>query len=231
VSDIVLKVGVKWSYRFNVWIMLASVMAEAGVPKAAWWKKLENFLNERMLWEDPKQAPLISSTRLRVLLEEAEPRFAVANSLLLPSGMRFADACRLRARDVTWLGTQSLSIRVRQTKTIRSRRHQRWLVITIPRSLAMPLHQRLQDLEPTDEIISVSYRSYLGYLKRKLGADVSTYSIRRTVLNIMAQKVKRLEELQLVTMHRTSEQLRWYLDAPLQDESRDQLRLTAWHDM
>jgi integrase len=233
VADIVLNVGRKWSYRFQVWILLRTVMTESGILEAKWWKKLETFLNQRMLWEDPTQAPLVSPSCLRVLLNETDPRFAVANSLLLPSGMRFADACRLRACDVAWLDDQSVSIRVRQTKTIRSRRHQRWLVLRIPRPLSVALHRRLSVLafNPMREVITVGYREYLAYLKRKLGANVTTYSIRRTVINIMARKVKKLEDLQLVTMHRTANQLRWYLDAPLQDESRVQKKLSSWHCM
>jgi integrase len=229
VEDMVLSAGKKWSYRLNVWIMLRSILTEQGCKREKWWKKLEERIHESLLWEDPKKAPRLSMMQLHTLLGESSESYAVANALILPSGMRFADAARIRVCDIVSLKKGVATVRVRRTKTIRRRRHQRWLSLAIPLSLLPALRRRIKEATPTAPLVAISYSSYLRYLKRKLGPMVATYSLRRTVLNIMAERVQNIEQLQEVTFHRTKEQLRWYLDKPLPDELSTQVHATSWH--
>jgi integrase len=163
------------------------------------------------------------------MLEESSESYAVANALMLPSGMRFADAARIRVCDIVSLSNGVATVRIRRTKTIRRRRHQRWLSLAIPKSLLPAIRRRLREAAPTSPVISIGYSAYLRYLKKNLGPMAATYSLRRTVLNIMAERVQNIEQLQEVTFHRTKEQLRWYLDKPLPDELSTQVHATSWH--
>jgi hypothetical protein len=76
----------------------------------------------------------------------------------------------------------------------------------------------------------MSYRSFLQKLKTLTGdPEVTTYSIRRTVFELMRLRVKNIEEMAQVTLHANKDQLRWYLEYPLPDESRIQIKATSWH--
>lgn len=229
VEDLVLSAGSKWSYRFNVWIILRTILVENGYPRRPWWKKLENRIQLMLLWEDPKQAPILTSGQLKALAREEDPNFALVNALILPSGMRFADAARIRSRDVIFFREGLACIRIRQTKTIRKRKDQRWLCLQIPAPLQKVFKKTRKECQPSEPLVKVTYSRYLHYLKRKLGPSVATYSLRRTVINLMASRVQTIGQLQQVTLHRTEEQLRWYLEAPLPDELKIQAHATAWH--
>jgi integrase len=228
VEEIVCMAGSKWSYRLNVWIVIRGILLDSGQRKEGWWKNLEQRIHHQLLWEDPKKAERLTPSQLSVLATEKNQRFAVANALILPSGMRFADAAKIRNLDIQIRG-QAAMIRIRQSKTIRQRRHQRWLSLLIPRTLLKAVCSRLQKGRPEDFLIQVQYPEYLQYLKRTLGSQYTTYSVRRSVLNLMAQRVRSIEELQKTTLHRTTDQLRWYLDEPLPDEADAQIHATSWH--
>lgn len=231
VRDLVNTAGTKWSYRLNVWIVLRTILLESGVKKEKWWKELETHINLRLLWEDPKKAPRLSSNQVQILVSETQLRYAVINALMLPSGMRFRDASRIRAMDVVRLTAKGLAmIRIRQTKTIRKRQHQRWLSLMIPHRLLPAFTERLSMSLPTEPLVQVSYGGYLKYIKRTLGQAFSTYSIRRTAFNEMAPRVRTIRKLQQVTLHRTAQQLRTYLDLPMPDEYENQMHATRWYD-
>jgi len=58
---------------------------------------------------------------------------------------------------------------------------------------------------------------------------VSTYSIRRTVFEMIRRRVSSIEEMMRVTLHFNAESLRWYLEAPLEDDRKIQMHATSWH--
>eukprot|EP00760_Papus_ankaliazontas_P010392 PhM_4_TR14266/c0_g1_i3/m.59648 len=188
--------------------------------------RLFRVLEEALLWEEPKKAPLLSSAQLSRLLQEKEPS---SDTGVGPTvGARFADVARIRAVDVS-LKQGTLAIRVRQQKNIRKRVHQRWLTLAIPDSLVPHLGQRLRACRPHDPIVTQTYRQFLAYLKTRLGPTYTTYSIRRTIFEILRQRLGSIEEIQKVTLHANKEQLRWHLERPTRDEMSAQLTATSWH--
>lgn len=217
----------KWSYRLNILILLSTILKEAGWPVERL-KSLRKAIDLKLLWEDPDKARLLSDVEVRRLLMEPVQRWAVVNALMLPVGMRFADSARIRAMDAATSSTGLLTLRIRQAKNIRSRKHQRWLQMQVPPTLLRHIMDRLKQARPEHPLVTVTYNQYLQYLKRTLSPSVSTYSLRLTSLNAMAAKVRTIEELQRVTFHRSAEQLRWYLNQPLRDDANLQIQTSQW---
>eukprot|EP00760_Papus_ankaliazontas_P013082 PhM_4_TR15644/c2_g1_i2/m.6800 len=213
----------------NILIALETALARVGWRKTAELKDLRKNIERHLLWEDPKKARELTDDEILTLMSETEPEFAVVNSLLIPFGMRFADAARVRICDVESVQGNVCTLRIRQAKNILKRAHQRWHSMVIPSQLLGHLKQRLRSGDPRCPLITVGYRQYQRYLKRTISRTVSTYSIRITALNRMAQRVATVEELQKVTLHRNADQLRRYLNRPLKDETDLQTRVTAWH--
>eukprot|EP00760_Papus_ankaliazontas_P024551 PhM_4_TR2388/c2_g1_i3/m.10372 len=151
---------------------------------------------------------------------------------MLPSGSRFADAARIRGSDVASLSADGvMTLRVHQAKNIRKRSHQRWLQLRVPRFLCPHLRLRLSQCHPDQPLVQMTYRAFLLFLKKFLNnKSVTTYSVRRTVFEMLRRRVATIEDMMKVTLHRNADQLRWYLEAPLMDESKVQLHATSWHE-
>eukprot|EP00760_Papus_ankaliazontas_P024558 PhM_4_TR2388/c3_g3_i1/m.10355 len=139
---------------------------------------------------------------------------------MLPSGSRFADAARIRGSDVASLSADGvMTLRVHQAKNIRKRSHQRWLQLRVPRFLCPHLRLRLSQCHPDQPLVQMTYRAFLSFLKKFLNnKSVTTYSVRRTVFEMLRRRVATIEDMMKVTLHRNADQLRWYLEAPLMDE-------------
>lgn len=217
----------KWSYRMNILINLEVMLRKAGwdVSKL---KPLRKKIELKLLYEDPKKARTLSPLEVRRLVYEPEARFAIVNGLMLPFGMRFQDACRIRVMDVEQVKGTTLTVRIRQAKNIRRRSHQKWHVMSVPRPLMWALLSRLKEASQASPLVTVTYAQFLAYLKKTLDKSVSTYSIRLTALNAMAERVRSIEELQRVSLHRNADQLRWYLNKPLKDDADLQAMATRW---
>lgn len=233
---ILISVDRKWSTRLNYLIHLSTRVGQEAAPtskalKAAI-KAAKRKIDLEMCWEEAKKAPLLSNQQIRQLSRESDPKMAVLFALMLPAGSRFADVQRLRPMDVVAFDVQTgtLVLKVKQAKNIRARRHQRFQCLRIPVPLRLPLRTRLSACPPGQTIIEVSYRHLMRYLKAKFGPQVTSYSIRRTVLNLMRGCVSTIEEMATATLHRNTDQLRMYLDAPLPDEARTQIAATSWHE-
>eukprot|EP00760_Papus_ankaliazontas_P011229 PhM_4_TR14691/c3_g5_i6/m.68273 len=84
----------------NILIALETALARVGWRKTAELKDLRKNIERHLLWEDPKKARELTDDEILTLMSETEPEFAVVNSLLIPFGMRFADAARVRICDV-----------------------------------------------------------------------------------------------------------------------------------
>lgn len=224
--------GRKWSTRLNYLIDLQTSLNRRGelvpVLRVAL-KSVKKVIEEMLLREVPNKASMLTPAQLGLLAHETDPRFAVTLSLMLPAGARFADVARLRRSDVVDFVDSVLCLRVAQAKNIRSRKHQRFLSLSIPRSLSPFLLARILVAAPSEALVQVSYAEMMRYLKAKLGSGVTTYSIRRSVFDQIRRRVRTIEEMAQVTLHRSTDQLRWYLEAPLPDEIATQVSASSWH--
>lgn len=224
----------KYSTQLSRLIRLMSALPRAGVklPPVAELRRLRKSLEVLLLRESPKKAEKASGAQISSLIRAAERQevFAVPLALMIPAGARFQDVARIRAEDVEELNREGvLTYRVFQAKNVRRRQHQRWLSMHLPPRLAPALARRILTCPAGRNLVEVSYQRFLRWMKQAPGCrTLSTYSIRRFVLNTMALGVSTLSELQAITLHRNAEQLRWYLDAPLADEVKAQLSATSW---
>eukprot|EP00760_Papus_ankaliazontas_P021641 PhM_4_TR18715/c1_g3_i11/m.62398 len=191
----------KWSTRRNKLVSILTSLRRRGIDIRKAPEIIDTFklIDEALLWEDPTKAPLLSCAQMKLLLHEKDPTTAVTLSLMLPSGARFADVARIRTRDVS-LTNDQLMIRVRQQKNIRRRGLQRWLTVTVPQALLPYLRCRLLQAPPEETIIRQTYRQFLNYIKLRLGPRYTTYSIRRSVFEILRQRLDSLEQIQRVTL-------------------------------
>jgi len=124
------------------------------------------------------------------------------------------------------------TLRIFQAKNIRKRLHQKWLTQRIPRQLLPFLVKRMNEAAKEDEpLVNTTYAEFLHFLRTTLkDPEVATYSVRRTVFEKLRQNSNSIEDMILVTMHFRKEMLRWYLEAPLPDESNLQWKVTSWHE-
>jgi hypothetical protein len=224
----------KKSYLQNILINLEVMATRRGLNLRSFQviKNLEKSLNLLLLRERPEKAKMISLPEVQLLLKNVTEETGVALALMLPTGARFQDIQRIQKEDIITMPTKTkpvLSMRIYQTKTIRKRLHQRWLTMTIPRQLVKYLEQRLESVLMGEKIVTISYRKFMNWIKNTTGnPQLSTYSLRLRTLEELRRRATSIEEIQMVSFHRNPDQLRWYLEAPLPDEMRTQMRLTSW---
>jgi integrase len=227
------QIGRKWSYRKSLLIHLLTALRHRGLElyRHPIIRRALATMDQHLLREVPQKAPLLTAAQLNRLMRCPVPEYAVPLALMLPAGARFADACRIQAGDIASIDPSGkMTYRVFQAKNIRQRRHQKWFVMTIPKPLLPALQLRWWAAPPSARLVTVTYRMFLRFLKIYIGDEkVSTYSIRRTVFEMLRRRVKNIEQMTVVTMHRNQDQLRWYLEAPLPDEANIQAFATAWH--
>ena len=179
-------------------------------------------------------APQLTLNQIARLMNEVrDPRMAVVLALMLPSGSRFADVARMVPSDfVRWNPLTGLAdIRVHQQKNIRKRLHQRWVSQNVPLALAKYLTMRLALGRSSNvPLVEVGYWEFLDFLKKFLGdRSVSTYSVRRTVFEMMRRRCRTIEDMMKATLHFNADMLRWYLELPMEDDRRIQVHATSWH--
>jgi hypothetical protein len=222
---------IKESYRLSIFLKLITEARRRGFQSESKVPQLKDYQKalELRLLREPKKAPILTRQQLLDLATTTHKEMQIPLALILPTGARFADAARILAKDILGSQRPSVSIRIFRTKTIRSRRHQRYLSLTIPQPLWQPLQRQLAKCPRNDPLIQVSYDQFLRFLKQTCGPLTTTYSLRRGVFEQMRLQVSSLEEMTAVTFHRSTEQLRWYLESQLPDEQNTQLRVTAWH--
>lgn len=218
----------------NWLIDLSTALKAMGYPPCpAAVKRMHKKFELLLLRETPRKAKLLTDKQLQILLRVKDPRHAVTLALMLPSGSRFGDVARILPSDFRTINSRTgvATLRIFQAKNIRKRLHQRWLTQRIPSTLLPYLMKRMDEAKNKNEpLISTTYAEFLHFLKTTLkDPEVATYSVRRTVFDKLRQQVKTIEEMVLVTMHFRKEMLRWYLEAPLPDESEVQLKATSWH--
>lgn len=223
----------KWSSRKNILIHLLSAARRKGFALASS-PVIKDYIKEielALLREVPKKAELLSDDQMNRLLRCGDYRLAVPLALMLPAGMRFADAEKIRRADVASLKGSQLTFKVMQAKNIRMRQHQTWYSMTIPHALLPYLELRLKEASPTCHLLTITYSEFMYLLRAYLGDPrITTYSIRRTVFDRLRGLVNTIGELQQVTLHRNAAQLRMYLEGPLPDELTNRVRLTSWHE-
>ena len=195
-------------------------------------KRMEKVLDVLLLREPAKKAQLLTDAQLLFLLNVRHPVHSVTLALMLPSGSRFADAAKVLPSDFMSLdGNGKAHLRIFQAKNIRKRLNQRWLTQMIPqRHLPFLAARMLAALATDAPLVTTTYEEFLRWLKRTLNdPGISTYSIRRTVFERLRRRCRTIEEMVLTSMHFNKESFRWYLEAPLEDESAVQLHATSWH--
>lgn len=222
---------IKESTRLGILIKILTEAHQQGftVCNSPQLKEYKKTLELRLVREIPKKAPILTADQLRQLCKTQDFAMQVPLALILPTGARFADAARIRRADIVRLQRPCLTYRVFQTKTIRSRKHQRWATIVIPSLLWDPLIKAIASTPPSEPLITTSYDRFLRFLKTEFGPATVTYSLRRGVFEQMRLRATCLEDITAITFHRSTDQLRWYLEAPLPDEERRQKLMTAWH--
>lgn len=220
---------VKESTRHNTLINAITMIRRKDAPHDI--RILEGYrkvLELRMLREQVHKARPVSKEQLIRLIKEAPPMMLPTVSLAVATGARFQDLKRIRRADVTFVDRNVISIRIFQTKTIRSRKHQRWLTIVLPVIRTQEFIRLLKAMAPEEEICKPTYRQYMQFLK-VLGTWATTYSIRLGVFEEMRKIAHSIQEITAVTLHRNEDQLRWYLGGPLPDEMAAQMRISSWH--
>jgi hypothetical protein len=217
----------------NWFIDIKASLKERQIPvNASHVKKMEKVLDVLLLREPVKKAKLLTDAQLLFLLSVNHPVHSVTLALMLPSGSRFADAAKVLPSDFLSLDESGKAhLRIFQAKNIRKRLNQRWLTQMIPRKLLPCLVARmLETLKSNVPLVSSTYNEFLAWLKKTLHDNgVSTYSIRRTVFERLRVRCRTIEEMVLTSMHFNKESFRWYLEAPLPDESALQEHATSWH--
>lgn len=234
VADVVVAPGLKWSTRQNRLIALEATLKTRGLMSLCMvnlLKRLRKTIQLELLREPPTKAKMLSQTQLRLLTTVKEPELAVTLALMLPTGARHADVSKIRRSDVVELRENRLCLRIFQAKNVRKRQHQRFLTLAIPRPLLSHLLDRIIVCPPTDCLVTMTYRRFMARIKQMLGAEVSTYSIRRAVFEEMRLRVPDAESLAKVTLHRNVDQLRWYLERPTLEEVSLQLGASSWHEV
>ena len=195
-------------------------------------KRMENILDQLLLREPAKKASLLTDAQLLFLLNVKHPVHSVTLALMLPSGSRFADAAKVLPSDFMSIDACGKAhLRIFQAKNIRKRLNQRWLTQMIPKQhLPCLVSRMLAALSSNAPLVTSTYDEFLLWLKTTLNdRSVTTYSIRRTVFERLRRRCRTIEEMVLTSMHFNKESFRWYLEAPLEDESAVQLHATSWH--
>jgi len=225
------KVSTVLGWKIDIVTKLAEKMP--GLSTFPRLKRLQKTIELLLLREPVKKAPLLTPSQLRKLLTTTNPKMAVVVALMSSSGSRFADAAMMRPSDfVRWNSQTGMAdLRIMQQKNIRKRLKQRWVSQQIPLELTKYLNKRLLAARQMNApLVEVSYWDFLTWLKKFLGDEmVSTYSIRRTVFEMIRRRVSSIEEMMRVTLHFNAESLRWYLEAPLEDDRKIQMHATSWH--
>jgi hypothetical protein len=193
-------------------------------------RAIQKAIDGKLLYEEPRKAVPLSHEEAKKLLTCQDPSLALPLSLMLPSGARYADVAKIRKTDLRLCKKATVVWRVRELKNVKVRRHQCFLTLRVPTLLWPILINRWKKANDTERIIQTGYKTLLTSLRRFLGNDkLTTYSIRRYVLNAMAKRSRTIDELAEVTRHRSLQQLRWYLDDPLPNEQALHAHLTGWH--
>lgn len=222
----------KWSTRRSRLVDLQCALTRKGLwspsVKSAC-RRISKVIDLALLREVPAKALILQRPQLEQLCSVSDPMFAVPLALMLPTGARYADVERIQKEDITAIEANRWTLRVYQAKNIRSRKHQRYLTMVIPQSLHPILLDRYLSARFGDPLVQTTYRQFLAFVKRLLGKQYSTYSIRRGVFEQLRTRVNNIDEFTKVTFHRSQEQLRWYLEAPLPDETRIQVAASSWH--
>eukprot|EP00760_Papus_ankaliazontas_P021655 PhM_4_TR18715/c1_g4_i2/m.62389 len=226
--------GEKWSYRKTVLIHLLSALRRfhhLNLAKHPDVKAALKRIDLLLVREAADKAPLLTDSQLDALVHCPVREFAVPLALMLPAGARFADVQKIRAGDVCAIESSGrVTLRIFQAKNIRRRKNQRWYVMMVPRPLLPHLYHQWLTVPQQSPLVQVTYSAFMRFLKRYLrNQSVSTYSIRRSVFERLRRRVRNIEDMTKVTMHRDPDQLRWYLEAPLPDEAAIQTYATAWH--
>eukprot|EP00759_Apiculatamorpha_spiralis_P020687 PhF_6_TR26009/c0_g1_i1/m.36654 len=137
------------------------MMNRMGIRLTEVWrlKELLRTLKQAMLHEVPKKAPILVDKEIKKLLRVRSESFVVPLAFMLPVGLRFQDATRIKKKDVTILGN-TMTIRVREAKNIRERGKQRWLSVRIPDSYVPVVLKRWKECREGDALVNVTYGSF-----------------------------------------------------------------------
>jgi integrase len=175
----------------------------------------------------PRKAPLLREEAVQRVWTHAVQGGNLMLALMVVLGNRHADLLHLKRQDVTILDDK-VCIHWRVAKNILKPLHQRRQVVVLPAPLIATLRSILKATGPEDPLFTQPYHKMLDLVKRLCGDEVTTYSLRRTAMELARRRARTIHEMQALFLHRHEGSLRNYLEAPLPDEMASQLHLTGW---